>query len=114
MVRPLLNSETNRVMAWAIASVYEKQSDKTTTKAQLLALMMCKEKDVDEEYLNNNNRCDLTFMIRNCGGEGGLNIVTERFSLYAICIRIERVLNVLYLLYSLFLLHNRCKYTRCE
>ena len=76
-----LKSEVNRLVAWAIRSVRDKQTDKTSSKHQLLASMVSLEKDVDDVYLE--DRCDLGFKLRNYGGDGGLTLVKEEYFTWA-------------------------------
>ena len=72
-----VKSKTNRVMCWAIASARENVRDETSNKYRLLSMMFCKEKYVDDEYIRT---CyDLTMLLRNIGGNGGLCLVSEAF-----------------------------------
>ena len=41
----------------------------------LLHSLVCLEKDVDDEYID--KRMDLTTMIRNTGGDGGMRLLRE-------------------------------------
>ena len=46
-----LKSETNRVMGWKIASARDNQKDETSNEYMLLGLIVCQEKDVDDDYI---------------------------------------------------------------
>ncbi|KAL9184884.1 hypothetical protein ACHAXT_002661 [Thalassiosira profunda] len=78
-----LNSETNRFIGWAIKSCIDKR--RKTDPAlyqndecyQLLASMVCYEKDVSDDYIA--ERYDMNMLVRNAGSEGGLTLVKSQF-----------------------------------
>ena len=51
--------------------------DVSSDKNCLLSLMFCQEKDVDEEYVK--KRYDLTMLLRNIGGNGGMRLVSDEY-----------------------------------
>ena len=72
-----LKSETNRVMSWAMWSARNNIKDVSSDKFCLLSLMFCQEKDVDEEYVK--KRYDLTMLVKNIGGNGGMRLVSDEY-----------------------------------
>ena len=72
-----LKSETNRIMSWAMWSARIKIKDVCLDKYRLLSLVFCQEKDVDEEYVK--ARYDLTVLLRNIGGNGGMRLVSGEY-----------------------------------
>ena len=77
MTNEELKSETNRVMSWVIWSARNNIKDVSSDKYRLLSLMFCQEKDVDEEYVK--KRYDLTMLLRNIGGNGGMRLVSDEY-----------------------------------
>ena len=72
-----LKSETNRVLAWAVASASGRIKDKSSKEYKLLNEMVCFEKDIGEEYIK--DRYSLDVLLRNIGGDGGLNVLKDPF-----------------------------------
>ena len=64
-------------MGWVITSARKNVKDDTSNKYRLLSLMVCQEKDVSDDYIK--TRYDLTMLLRNIGGSGGLGLVADGF-----------------------------------
>ena len=73
----VIKSETNRILGWAVKSARDQTKNKTSDEYKLLSSMVCYEKDIDGKDLM--ERCDLTTLLQNKGGEGGLCLVSEAF-----------------------------------
>ena len=69
-----LKSKTNIVMYWGIASAQDNQEYETSNEYMLLGLIVCQEKDVDDDYIA--TWYNLTMLLHNIGGKGGLKLVT--------------------------------------
>ena len=72
-----LKSETHRVLTWALKSVRDKEKEESSARFLLLSTMLCQEKDVGDEYIS--TRYDMTMLIRNMAGDGGLYLLTEPY-----------------------------------
>ena len=77
LTREELKSETHRVMSWAIKSARDIEKHEESAEYKILDMMICQEKDVDDEYIA--RRYDMTMLLRNIAGNGGLQLVIEPY-----------------------------------
>ena len=78
LTREELKSETHRVMCWSINSARDNEKDEESDEYRILDMMICKEKDVDDEYIA--RRYDMTMLWRNIARNGDLQLVMEPYS----------------------------------
>ena len=67
----------HRVVSWAIKSARDIEKDEESDEYKILDMMICQEKDVDDEYIA--RRYDMTMLLRNIAGNGCLQLVMEPY-----------------------------------
>ena len=75
LTREELKSETHRVVSWAIKSARDIEKDEESDEYKILDMMICQEKDVDDEYIA--RQYDMTTLLRNIAGNGGLQLLID-------------------------------------
>ena len=64
-------------MCWAIKSARYNEKDEESNEYRILDMMICQEKDVDDEYIA--RRYNMIILLRNIAGNSGLQLVTEPY-----------------------------------
>ena len=64
-------------MCWAIKSARDNGKDEELDAYGILDMIICREKDVDDKHIA--RRYDMTMLLRNVAGNGGLQLVTEPY-----------------------------------